>query len=222
MKGLNANYQIPDLNKKAFARTNAQTISHRVVLLKELVPDVHAIAEICCGDSMQQYQAYINRLGVSAYHCLDIEPKIVAANKKRGIECHCGDALDEDLLKRFVLDDVLFFGPPLSTDCNGHQILQFADIRPGYCDFARILLAELNYSGMLVCICPNTTTMGDIAKLYHQIQGFREGFNLRLIHHSYSTITGNGEKTEMRLKYIELWFSNQLDDLWEVRENKSL
>ena len=31
-------------------------------------------------------------------------------------------------------------------------------------------------------------------------------------------ITGNEEITGPRLKYIELWFSSSLEDLWEVRK----
>lgn len=62
--------------------------------------------------------------------------------------------------------------------------------------------------------------MGNISRLYQDIQAYRPDIHLRLIHHSYSTITGSGEATEMRLKYIELWFSSALEDLWEVRESR--
>jgi len=215
-------YQIPNLSKKAFARTNEQTIFQRVALLQELIPEVSAIAEICCGDASRQFQIYTEQLRVDVFRCLDIEPNIVAANRKLGMECYCGDALESKSLTKFRGDDVLFFGPPLSMDCDGHQMLRFDEIRPSYCDFIDVLLGELKYEGLLVCICPNTTTMGDISKLYYEIRKLREGFNLRLIHHSYSTVTGNGERTAMRLKYIELWFSNNLDDLWEVRESRGL
>lgn len=38
----------PDLTKRAFARTNPQTIAQRVALLRELLPGVTSIAELCC------------------------------------------------------------------------------------------------------------------------------------------------------------------------------
>jgi hypothetical protein len=213
-------YRTPNPNRQSFARTNSQTISQRIVLLKELVPAVGTIAEICCGDCTRQYRAYSRQLGVRAYRGLDIEAGIVAANRKQGIACYCGDALDKAAVQRFAADDVIFFGPPLSIDCDGHQILQYDDVQPGYAEFASLLLGELNYTGWLICICPNTTTLGDVAKLHRQIRGCRKDFNLPLIHYSYSTLTGNDEPTELRLKYIELWFSDQCGDLWEVRESK--
>ena len=116
---------------------------------------------------------------------------------------------------------MIFFGPPLSIACDGHQILQFDEVRPSYSEFAKLLLAELKYTGLFICICPNTTTMGDISRLHHQIRKDRTEYNLPLIHYSYSTITGNDEQTELRLKYIELWFSDKHADLWEIRESKS-
>lgn len=64
--------------------------------------------------------------------------------------------------------------------------------------------------------------MGNISRLYQDIQAYRPEVHLRLIHHGYSTITRNGESTEMSLKYIELWFSNKLEDLWEVRESRGM
>ena len=215
-------YLMPNLSKRSFARTNAQTISQRVAILKELAPNISSISEICCGNCTRQYETYSKQLGLQAFRGLDIEPQIVSACQKQGIDCLCGDALDKDTLQKFITDNVIFFGPPLSVACDGHQILQFADVRPSYYDFAKLLLGELNYTGILVCICPKTTSMGDIGKLYHEIRSYRNDFNLRLIHHSYSTITGNDEITEMRLKYIELWFSDRWMDLWEVRESKPL
>ncbi|MFT3890801.1 MAG: hypothetical protein QM730_04135 [Anaerolineales bacterium] len=188
--------------------------------MKELLPPVKTIAEICCGDCTRQFDLYSKHLDVRAYRGLDIEPSIVIENQKREIECYCGDALDKTILQKFTNDDVIFFGPPLSTACDGHQILQFDDVQPSYRDFANLLLGELNYTGILVCICPNTTTMGNIAKLHHQMKDHREKCNLPVIHYSYSTITGNDEPTELRLKYVELWFSEKHDDVWEVRESK--
>jgi hypothetical protein len=122
-------------------------------------------------------------------------------------------------LRRFISDEVIFFGPPLSEDCDGHRLLSFAEVRPSFADFARLLLGALHYGGALVCICPNTTTMGDITHLHRAIRDIRPDINLRQIHHSYSTLTGGNEITDLRLKYIELWFSSKLEDLWEVRES---
>jgi len=61
--------------------------------------------------------------------------------------------------------------------------------------------------------------MGDIRWLYEQTRELREDVGLRLIHYSYATVTGAGKVTEPRLKYVELWLSNQLDDAWEVRKS---
>lgn len=215
------NPRIPDLTRRAFARTNTQTIAQRVTLLHELSPNTPSIAEICCGDCTRQYQAYTSALGIHSFRGLDIEPNIVISNQKQGVQCICGDALDKERLRQFVQDDVIFFGPPLSEACDAHHLLGFDEVLPGYSDFAKLLLGELNYKGLLVFICPNTTSMGNITRLYHDIRRYRPDFNLRLIHHTYSTLTGNDAVTEMRLKYIELWFSNQLADLWEVRESRS-
>ena len=85
---------------------------------------------------------------------------------------------------------------------------------------ARLLLGELQYDGLLVCICPNHTHMGEIQWLYHQVQASRAGVGLRLIHYSYATLTGHDEETEMRLKYVELWLGTRLDDAWEVRKSQ--
>jgi hypothetical protein len=64
-----------------------------------------------------------------------------------------------------------------------------------------------------------STNLGDAQWLYRQIQAYRADIGLRLIHHSYTTLTGADEVTEMRLKYVELWFSARLADLWEVRKS---
>jgi hypothetical protein len=76
----------PDLTRRAFARTNVQTIAQRVALLRELSPGVRSISEICCGDCSRQYQAYTRELGVAVFHGLDLEPAIVAANRAQGID----------------------------------------------------------------------------------------------------------------------------------------
>ena len=150
---------------------------------------------------------------------MDIQPDVVVANRARGIDCLCGDALDQETLRHFQTFDVVFFGPPLSLGCDGHQLLRFRDVVPGYTDFVRLFLEELRYDGTLVCICPNTTTLGDARWLYSQVKALRDDFGLRLIHYSCSTLTGDGTATEPRLKYVEFWFSNRLDDAWEIRQD---
>jgi hypothetical protein len=144
----------------------------------------------------------------------------VALNRELGVECICGDALDEKTMQAFLDFEVIFFGPPLSVGCDGHQLLAFREIIPSYHEFSQVLLDRLQYDGTLVCICPKTTTMGDIAHLYRQIQDYRKDWGLRLVHHTYSTLTGDGEETEMRLKYVELWFSSWLEDRWEMQESR--
>jgi hypothetical protein len=210
--------RFPDITRNSFARTNEQTITQRVGLLRELIAGIHSIAEICCGDCSRQHRAYTRELGVQTFHGLDLEPAIVAANRAKRIECRQGDALDANVLRQFIDDDVIFFGPPLSETCDGHRLVGFDEVLPGYGDFTRLLFGKLHYKGLLVCVCPNSTNTGNITRLYHEIRAARPDVNLRLIHHSYSTITGNDEMTELRLKYIELWFSDGLEDLWEVRK----
>ena len=73
--------RLPDLARRAFARTNDQTIAQRVTLLRELAPGVRLLAEICCGDCTRQYQAYTRELGVQATNGLDLDPAIVPANR---------------------------------------------------------------------------------------------------------------------------------------------
>lgn len=208
---------IPDFAKKAFARTNPQTIMQRVDLLRELLPGVASIAELCCGDCAQQATIYRRELGVEGYRGLDIVPQIVAANQAQGIDCLCGDVLDPLALRHFLDFEVIFYGPPLSIACDGHRLLPFRDVIPGYTEFAHLLLGDLNYQGTCVCICPNTTTPGDARWLYDHIKAARPDFGLRLCHSSYATVTGSGLETEPRLKYVELWFSNRLEDTWEMR-----
>jgi hypothetical protein len=213
-------YQIPDRNRKSFARTNIQTIQHRISIILELFPQIKSIAEICCGDCLQLQQSYQMSLNITRYVGLDIHPDIVAWNRSRGIECLLGDALEKDTLQRFVDFDLIFFGPPLSVDCDGHRLLTFQEVIPSYGDFGRLLFGELNYKGTLICICPKETTMGDVSWLYTQITELRKEVGLRLIHSSSSTVTGDGEETDLRLKYLELWFSSYLEDAWEIRESR--
>ncbi len=211
-------YRLPVETAPAFARTNAQTIAQRVTLLRELLPDVRAIGELCCGDCTRQWTAYRQAFPDVSYRGLDIAPHIVAANQARGIACTCGDALDTEILRQFLACDVLFFGPPLSQDCDGHNLLAFHEVVPTYADFVHLLWGNLDYQGTLICICPNTATMGDVQRLYTQTRAVRPNVNLRLLHYSYATLTGHDEVTPLRLKYVELWFSTLLPDVWEVRE----
>lgn len=211
-------YQLPTEAHPAFARTNAQTIAQRVTLLRELLPDVCAIGELCCGDCAQQWAAYRQAFPDVRYQGLDITPHIVTANQAQGIACTCGDVLDPASLRPFLTCDVLFFGPPLSQACDGHNLLAFHAVVPAYADLARVLWDDLGYQGTLVCICPNTTTMGDVQWLYAQARAVRPDVNLRLLHYSYATRTGHDEITPLRLKYVEVRFSTVLPDAWEVRE----
>jgi hypothetical protein len=213
-------YRVPKSGNPHFARTNIQTIHQRAAILRELLPDTKSIAEICCGDCYSQDHIYRQILEVEKYVGLDIQPEIVELNRSKGVSCICGDALDKSVLQTFLGFDVIFYGPPLSVHCDGHNLLTFREINPGYLDFVGLLLGELNYTGTLVCICPRKTTMGDVRLLYEQVKSLRKDFGLRLINHRYSTITGSGETTELRLKYVELWFSSILEDSWEVRESK--
>jgi hypothetical protein len=217
---MTCNYQLPDSDNPHFARTNIQTIYQRASILKELLPDTKSVAEICCGDCSEQDKIYRKILEIEKYVGLDIQTEIVELNRSRGVSCMLGDALDKNVLPTFLGFDVIFYGPPLSVHCDGHNLLSFREIVPGYQDFVRLLLEELNYKGTLVCICPRDTTMGDVRLLYERVKSLQEDFGLRLINYSYSTITGSGETTELRLKYIELWFSSILEDSWEVRESK--
>ncbi len=84
-------------------------------------------------------------------------------------------------------------------------------------DFDDYLLADLQFNGTLVCIGPKTTHLGDAQWLYKQVAHWRSHMNPRLIHHSYSTVTGIGAITEPRLTYVELWFSTRLSNAWELR-----
>lgn len=215
-------YQLPDPTQRPFARTNVQTIQQRAALLRELLPDTRTIAELCCGDCSAQRDIYRAQLHIDRYTGLDLQPEIVAANRARGIECVQGDALDPKIMRHFAAFDVIFFGPPLSIDCDGHHGLAFRDVTPSYAAFARLLLADLRFDGTLICIGPKTTHLGDAQWLSEQIRHWHSAVNLRLIHHSYSTVTGTGASTAPRLKYIELWFSTRLPAAWEVRVSHTL
>jgi hypothetical protein len=200
-----------------FARTNVQTIAQRAAILAELCAGVAGIGELCCGDCSAQWEIYRERLSVKSYRGLDINPDVVAANRARGIECFLGDVRDPAVLAHFLKDEAVFFGPPLSVACDGHRLLAFREVRPGFADFAALYLGALDYHGLAIFICPNSTTMGDIRRLYEGIKQARPDVGLRLIHDSWSTVTGHGEETEPRLKYRELWFSARLPDRWEFR-----
>lgn len=216
---MHSDYHVPAPSNPHFARTNLQTISQRAEIMRELLPGVQSIGELCGGDCAEQWRAYTQDLGIRDYLALDITPEIVAHNRKAGIDCICGDVLDPEVLRRFLGHEVLFYGPPLSVECDGHRLLTFAEVTPSYAALTGLLLGELGYEGTLVCICPKSTTMGEIRWLYQQIQAARSDVGLSLIHHSYSTVTGRGEETEPRKKYVELWFSSRLADTWAVRES---
>lgn len=216
---MNTQYHTPDLARRAYARTNRQTISQRAAILQELLPNARSIADICCGDCTQQREIYVQTLNLESYRGLDICPEIVQANQAKGVDCVCGDALDIDVLSQFKGFDVIFFGPPLSVDCDGHTLLGFRQVVPGFDEFLGLLLGELSYDGTVVCICPKSTTMGDAQWLYEQVREVRDDVGLRLIHYSITTLTGDGEITEPRLKYVELWLSSRLGNLWEIRES---
>lgn len=209
-------YQTPNFSRRTFASTNMQTIAQRAQIIQELLPEACSIAELCCGDCFRQWQAYAALGDAIQFLGLDIEARVIAQNKARGIPCIQGDVTNKAVLSQFQNFDVIFFGPPLSHDCDGHHLLTFREIVPSYQTVAQLLLGELLFKGLFVCICPKTTTMGDIRWLYKQIQGYRPDVGLHLIHNSYSTMTGNSAETEARLKYIELWFSSRLGDTWNT------
>ena len=207
----------PDLAKRGFARTNSQTIAQRVAILRELLPATTSIAEFCCGDCSGQATAYADALGVKRFRGLDVTAEIVQQNRAKGIDCVQGNVLDEKVLRGFLDFDVVFFGPPLSTDCDGHRLHRYGDVEPSFAAFTTLFLAALSYQGTLVCICPKSTTLGDVQTLYSHVRSLRPDVNLRLVQHSYSTVTGAGEVTEPRLKYVDVWLSSHLPDAWEIR-----
>lgn len=210
----NPAYQTP--GGEHFARTNRQTVAQRAALIRKLLPGLQSIGELCCGDCTRQADAY-RRLGVARYVGLDLSPRIVAANQARGIDCLHGDVLDPAVLRQFLDFDLLCFGPPLSIDCDGHRLLGFDQVTPGYAAFSHRLWAELGYQGTAISICPTTTTPGDLRRLYDALRLNRPEVGLRLVYESWSTLTGLDEPTPPRLKYIEAWFSTVLPDAWEFR-----
>jgi hypothetical protein len=212
-------YRVPDFSRHQFARTNLQTISQRAVILREQLPTVRALGELCCGDCVAQFDKYRSVFGEIEFCGLDVSPEIVALNQSRNVPCVQGDVMDINRLRSFLKCNVLFFGPPLSVECDGHRLLAFWEVVPAFSDFAQVLWKNLNYHGTCVFICPNTTTPGDARRLYDQIKSWRVDVGLRLLHYSYATRTGNGEVHELRLKYVELWFSSVLPDLWETRNS---
>ena len=212
-------YRTPDPRRSAFARTNQQTIDQRVAILRDLLPDVKSIAELCCGDCTRQWRTYTAPFDLAVCRGLDVHPAIVEANQGQGIDCIGGDALDAATLSRFRGFDVAFLGPPLSEDCDSHTLLSFRQVTPGFDALSRLFLGDLRYPGLLVCICPKTTTMGDIQWLYHRIRTVWPDVGLHLIHYSHATLTGRDEVTDRRLKYVELWFASTLEDAWQVRRS---
>lgn len=212
----------PDLSRRTFARTNTETVAQRVALLRELCPGVSSVGELCCGDCSRQHAAYRDELSVARYRALDIQPDIVRDNRARGIDCVHGDVLDPAVLRRFLDLDVLFFGPPLSEGCDGHNLLGFSQVVPAYGPFVRLLYGELRYEGVLVAVCPKATTMGDVRRLHAEIVAARPEVGLRLLHHSHAAMTDAGAPLEPRLKYIELWMGPRFPDAWELRRTGPL
>ena len=212
-----SDFQTPDHNQASFATTNSQTISQRVALLRELLPTVGAIAEVCGGSCLKQWQAYQAAFSLKRFVAVDIDPVIVRMNKANGINCLLGNALDKEVAKSLLTCDVIFFGPPLSENCSGHRFIPFQQVSPSFQAFTTLLFGDLGYQGTIVCIGSKQTSLGDWRWLYDQIKTQRPNVGLRLILHSYSTLTGRGETTEPRLKYIEGWFSTDLGDEWERR-----
>ena len=210
---------LPDIHRP-FARTNIQTVRQRAGLLRELHPGISTIAEICCGDCQAQFDIYRSELGIQRFRGLDLSPDVVALNRSRNIPCDYGNALDSTVMRSFLDFDAIFFGPPLSTDCDGHRLIAFRDVIPDFFTFTNLLLNELNYQGLLVLIGPRTTTPGDARWIDYQIRAIRPDYRLRLMHYSYASVTGLGEPTELRLKYVDLWYQVGQEPQWEVRNSK--
>jgi hypothetical protein len=215
---MNKNYHLPDHNK-GFVHTNVKTVEQRAEMIAALLPNTSSIAEICCGNCFLQSDLYRKKLKVQTFLGLDIDQRIVEMNKQQGVACMQGDALNGTTLKKFLDYDIVFFGPPLSVYCDGRQLLPFRKVTPGYFDFVELMVGKLGYKGTLVCICPVTTSMGEIQTLYHSVKTQNKDFRLGLIHHSYSDVTSRGDVTEPRLKYVELWFSVLLEENWVVQKS---
>lgn len=210
----NFNQQFP------YARTNIQTVRQRAQIIKDFLPKTHTIAEICCGDFTRQDQVYRRELGAHTAG-LDLNPDVVAYDKAKGLDCYHGNALDAAIMRKFLAADVLFFGPPLSPECTGHNVQSVAQVQPSFDDFIDLLIGALRFQGALVCICPKQTNMGDIQQIYKTVKKHNERYNLFLIHHSHATVTGRDEPTEKRLKYVELWFATTQPDEWHTKYSES-
>lgn len=180
---------------------------------------MRAIGEICCGDCACQHATYSELLVLDRYVGLDLDPVIVAANRKRGIECLRGDTLDATVMRSFLACDVLFFGLPLSQNCDGHSLLSFRGTAPGYDDFCALLYGRLGYTGTIVCIAPKQTRLGDVQWLHSQVTRHTLAVNLPLIHWNHATVTGGGEATLPRLKYVGIWLSPRLENRWAQRSS---
>ncbi len=173
------------------------------------------VAELCCGDCRAQEKEYRERLGVERYVGVDVDAQVIRMLKKSGVECLEGDALDAKIVEKLLGFDLIFFGPPLSKDCLGHQFFTFEQVRPSYAEFLTLAYGRLGYTGTIACIGPKTTTLGDARRLYDGINANAGPVSLRAVHYATSSVTGRGESTEPRLKYVELWFSRALADEWE-------
>lgn len=218
---MSSSYQTPNHDRKSFARTNVQTVSQRAAIIGEILPNTRSIAEVCCGDCFNQWKIYHSVFKLSSFVGLDIDSEVIAANRASGINCLIGDALDREVVRSLLSSDIIFFGPPLSANCDGHTLFRFQDVVPGYVEFTDLVFAELDYQGTIVCIGSKQTSMSDAQWLYNRVKINRPDVGLRLLHYSYSTITGAGKATPSRLKYVELWLSSKLEDSWEIRESTS-
>jgi hypothetical protein len=210
---------VPDIHRP-FARTNIQTIRQRSILLRELHPGITSVAEICCGDCQQQYLTYRTEMGIQRFNSLDLSLDIMAFNCSRNIPCVHGNALDGTVMRSFLDFDAIFFGPPLSENCDGHHLFSFREVNPGFLPFIQLMVQELNYQGILILIGPRTTTLGDVQWIDHLVKNIRSDYSLRLLHYSHSSVTGSGEEMEMRLKYVELWYQVGASQQWEIRESR--
>lgn len=214
-------YNTPNHRKRRFATTNAQTIIQRAEILSRLFPNDPplSIAEICCGNCRKQAELYQKLLNLTVYRGMDVDPMVVTENRVHGISCAQGDALNAISMRQFLEYDVIFFGPPLSARCNGHQLIPFKYTNPGYIEFLSLMYGDLGYEGMIVCIGSKKMQMGDVRWLYEAVRKVSPSVNLPLIHHSHATITDSGEYTQPRLKYVETWFSLKLKDAWETKKS---
>ena len=213
-------FQTPNHSRRSYARTNVQTVLQRAEIIGEILPGVQSIAEVCCGDCFHQWETYKQRFNLSSFIGLDIDCQVVASNQALGIGCRRGDANDIEVVKTLLPYELIFFGPPLSVACEGHSLIPFQAVMPSYTGFTEMLFGELNYQGTVVCTASKHTSMGDIRWLYDRLTSSHRDVGLPLVHYSYSTVTGAGEITEERRKYIEMWFSTTLRNSWEIRTSR--